>query len=64
MVKSKISSVSTNETSYFEHVCSKCEKSRSDNVKLLGDVESLTLENKNFIKSENDLKNQIKFLGK
>ncbi|MFS7968010.1 hypothetical protein Hanom_Chr09g00792491 [Helianthus anomalus] len=31
-------------------VCSKCEKSRSDNVKLLRDVESLTLENKSFKK--------------
>ncbi|MFS7912673.1 hypothetical protein Hanom_Chr02g00132691 [Helianthus anomalus] len=53
----KESSVSTNETSCSEPLCSKCEKSRSDNVKLLRDVESLTLESKNFIKSENDLKN-------
>ncbi|MFS8006559.1 hypothetical protein Hanom_Chr14g01250651 [Helianthus anomalus] len=33
------------ETSSSETVCSKCDKSESDNVKLLKDVESLTLEN-------------------
>ncbi|MFS7948051.1 hypothetical protein Hanom_Chr06g00555421 [Helianthus anomalus] len=43
-------------------VCSDCEKSKSENVKLLRDVESFTLENKNFIKLENDFKNQIKIL--
>ncbi|MFS7905873.1 hypothetical protein Hanom_Chr01g00052761 [Helianthus anomalus] len=58
----KESNASTNKTSCSEPVCSNCEKSRSDNVKLLKNVESLTLENKNFIKLENDLKNQIKIL--
>ncbi|KAF5822344.1 hypothetical protein HanXRQr2_Chr01g0025371 [Helianthus annuus] len=58
----KESNASTNKTSCSEPVCSNCEKSRSDNVKLLRNVESLTLENKNFIKLENDLKNKIKIL--
>ncbi|MFS7917502.1 hypothetical protein Hanom_Chr03g00189811 [Helianthus anomalus] len=58
----KESSVSTNETSCSEPACSKCGKSRSDNVKLLIDVEILTLQNNFFIKSENNLKNQLKIM--
>ncbi|MFS7998264.1 hypothetical protein Hanom_Chr12g01151631 [Helianthus anomalus] len=36
------------ETSKCEVVCSKCDKFEANNVKLLKDVESLILENKNF----------------
>ena len=43
--------------------CLNCENLKSENAKLLRDLESLTLENKNFKNSENDLKIQIKNLG-
>ncbi|MFS7911453.1 hypothetical protein Hanom_Chr02g00118251 [Helianthus anomalus] len=55
-------SQSTNEASCFEPVCRKCDKSRYDDVKLLKDAETLTLENKNLKQNEKDLKNQIKSL--
>ncbi|MFS7978269.1 hypothetical protein Hanom_Chr10g00913561 [Helianthus anomalus] len=40
--------------------CSKCDKSGAHNVKLLKDVESLTLENKILKEKEKELQNQIK----
>ncbi|MFS7938565.1 hypothetical protein Hanom_Chr05g00441231 [Helianthus anomalus] len=49
-----------NETSSSEPVCSKCDKSREDNVKLLKEVESLTLENENLKENEKELQNKIK----
>ncbi|MFS7945601.1 hypothetical protein Hanom_Chr06g00526211 [Helianthus anomalus] len=61
-VEDKESSASTNETSSSEPECSKYEKSKSGNIILLRDVESLTFENKNYIKLKNDLKNQLKIL--
>ncbi|MFS7997914.1 hypothetical protein Hanom_Chr12g01147611 [Helianthus anomalus] len=39
----KESSASTNETSSSDPMCLKCDKSKSENVKLLKDVESLPL---------------------
>ncbi|KAM0037746.1 hypothetical protein Hdeb2414_s0013g00406881 [Helianthus debilis subsp. tardiflorus] len=47
----KIEESKKDETSKCEVVCSKCEKSEADSVKLLKDVESLTLEN-NTLKNE------------
>ncbi|MFS8002439.1 hypothetical protein Hanom_Chr13g01202091 [Helianthus anomalus] len=42
--------------------CLKCDKYESDNVKLLKDVESLTLENEKLKENEKDFQNQIKVL--
>ena len=42
--------------------CLNCENLKSENAKLLRDLQSQTLENKNFKNSENDLKIQIKNL--
>ncbi|MFS7986278.1 hypothetical protein Hanom_Chr11g01008421 [Helianthus anomalus] len=42
--------------------CLNCENLKSENAKLLRDLESLTFENKNLKNSENDLKIQIKIL--
>ena len=39
--------------------CSNCENLKSENAKLLRDLESLSLENENLKKAENVLKNQI-----
>ncbi|MFS7953193.1 hypothetical protein Hanom_Chr07g00615681 [Helianthus anomalus] len=43
-----------NETSRSELACSKCDESNADNVKLLKDVESLTLDNKNLKENEKE----------
>ncbi|MFS8025077.1 hypothetical protein Hanom_Chr16g01470701 [Helianthus anomalus] len=51
-----------NETSNSEPVCSKCDESRADNVKLLKDVESLTLENKKLKENEKEFQNKITVL--
>ncbi|KAM0031087.1 hypothetical protein Hdeb2414_s0017g00504551 [Helianthus debilis subsp. tardiflorus] len=58
----KESRASTNETSSSEQECSKCDKFRADNVKLLKDVESLTLENKILKENEKEFQNQINIL--
>ncbi|MFS8026478.1 putative transcription factor interactor and regulator CCHC(Zn) family [Helianthus anomalus] len=49
----KIEESKKDETSKCEVVCSKCEKSEADSVKLLKDVESLTLEN-NTLKNDDE----------
>ncbi|KAJ0477299.1 hypothetical protein HanHA300_Chr13g0486851 [Helianthus annuus] len=41
-------------------VCSKCDELKADNVKLLKDVESLTLEVKNLKEKEKEFENKIK----
>ncbi|MFS8022455.1 hypothetical protein Hanom_Chr16g01439621 [Helianthus anomalus] len=43
-----------------ETVCSKCDKSEADNVKLLKNVESLTLENEKLKENEKEFENKIK----
>ena len=60
MLSSFIDKLEEHEKEMPESMCSKCEETRYDNVKLLRDVKSLTLENKKFIKTENDLKKSNK----
>ncbi|MFS7999368.1 hypothetical protein Hanom_Chr12g01165221 [Helianthus anomalus] len=60
-IEFKESITSTNEASCSEPMCSNCDKSRSDNDKLLNDLESLTLENQKLKQNEKHLKKSNKY---